>query len=101
MRQLRFTTMLAGLFALLVGSGAFAQASAQAAWTPSDCESCHDKALTPAYNKSAHAKADQSCAKCHNTEGWHTIIPSGFNHDLTRYPLRGMHAGVACTACSR
>ena len=71
MRQLRFTTMLAGLFALLVGSGAFAQASAQAAWTPSDCESCHDKALTPAYNKSAHAKADQSCAKCHNNVAEH------------------------------
>lgn len=72
MRHLRFTTMLAGLIALLVGSGAFAQAGAQtASWTASDCESCHDKALSPAYNKSAHAKVDQSCAKCHNNVDAH------------------------------
>lgn len=72
MRHLRFTTMLAGLIALLVGSGAFAQAGAQtASWTASDCESCHDKALSPAYNKSAHAKVDQSCAKCHNNVAEH------------------------------
>ena len=38
----------------------------QASWSVSDCESCHDKALSPAFSKSAHAKQDQSCANCHN-----------------------------------
>jgi DmsE family decaheme c-type cytochrome len=43
-----------------------AQAKSQASWSVSDCESCHDKALSPAFAKSAHAKQDQSCANCHN-----------------------------------
>jgi DmsE family decaheme c-type cytochrome len=63
--------MLAGFIALLAGSGAIATANAQASWTASDCESCHDKAFSPAFKKSAHAKADQSCASCHNNVAEH------------------------------
>jgi hypothetical protein len=63
-------------------------------WKPlphADCVSCH---------KDPHAgRFKGACAKCHTTEGWHTITPSGFNHDLTRYPLRGRHAGLACEKC--
>ncbi|MBM3906848.1 MAG: DmsE family decaheme c-type cytochrome [Gemmatimonadetes bacterium] len=71
MRHLRLATMLAGFIALLAGSGAIASANAQASWTASDCESCHDKALSPAFNKSAHAKISQSCASCHNNVAEH------------------------------
>jgi hypothetical protein len=33
------------------------------------------------------------------TESFGTVKASGFNHDLTRYPLRGAHAAVACASC--
>lgn len=71
MRQLRFAAMLAGAVALLAGSGAFTHASAQASWSPSDCAACHDQVTGPMYQKTAHAKQDQSCAKCHNNVAEH------------------------------
>jgi hypothetical protein len=40
-----------------------------------------------------------NCASCHDTRDWHRINHQTFNHDLTRYPLRGRHAGVACEKC--
>ena len=33
-------------------------------WSVSDCASCHDKAAGPEFQHSAHARQDQSCAKC-------------------------------------
>ena len=56
---------LAGLLALSGASHALAQATPQATWSVSDCQSCHETAFTPAYTRSAHAKADHSCANCH------------------------------------
>lgn len=47
------------------------KAAPAGAWTASDCEACHEKAFSPAYAKSAHAKADQSCAGCHNNVAEH------------------------------
>ncbi len=46
-------------------------AQGQAAWSASDCASCHDKALSPAYSKSGHARVEQSCAKCHSNVAEH------------------------------
>ena len=71
MRHFRFATILAGLFALLAGSGAIAPAAAQGTWKASDCADCHDKAVNAAYMKSAHGQQDQSCAKCHNNVAEH------------------------------
>ncbi|MFN8588436.1 MAG: cytochrome c3 family protein [Candidatus Eisenbacteria bacterium] len=63
-------------------------------WKPlphKDCVSCH---------KDPHAgRFPGACAKCHTTEGWKNVSRSGFNHDVTRYPLRGRHAQVACEKC--
>jgi len=101
MRQIRFATMLAGLFALLVGSGAFSQAAAQASWKASDCESCHDKALSPAFNKSAHAQKDQSCAACHGNVAEHFKAMSD-GKDGPKPTLKGLKASEVngrCLSC--
>ncbi len=37
------------------------------------------------------------CLQCHNYDRWATI--DKFDHSLTRYPLSGLHATVACRQC--
>ncbi len=39
------------------------------------------------------------CARCHSTAGWTSIAMGAFDHDKTRYPLRGLHRGVDCAKC--
>ena len=50
--------------------------------------------------RSPHGPLAIRCENCHTYSAWKPIrnLPE-FDHDKTRYPLRGMHAGVACTAC--
>ncbi|HEY5174056.1 MAG TPA: hypothetical protein VII95_00645 [Terriglobales bacterium] len=67
------------------------------AGTPTDCASCH---ITD-YNKTTNPNHKASgipttCAVCHSTNGW---IPAVFDHSKTKFPLTGVHATVACTAC--
>ncbi len=63
-------------------------------WKPlphAECSSCH---------KDPHAgRFGGACARCHVTEDFHRINSATFDHDKTRYPLRGAHAGVACAKC--
>ncbi len=40
--------------------------------------------------------AVRACGNCHTTEAWTSLT---FNHDATRYPLRGAHRRAACTRC--
>jgi hypothetical protein len=40
-----------------------------------------------------------ACADCHTTRDFKEIVSAGFDHDKTRYPLRGRHAAVACQSC--
>ncbi len=49
---------------------------------------------------SPHGTLNVPCQNCHTADGWKPIraVPE-FNHDQTRYPLRGMHQNVACTQC--
>ncbi len=49
---------------------------------------------------SPHGNLNLSCQNCHTVYGWKPIraVPE-FDHNLTTFPLRGMHEGVACTAC--
>jgi hypothetical protein len=55
------------------------------------CSACH---------KDPHAGAlGADCVKCHQTEGFTRIARGAFDHDRTRYPLRGRHAAVACDRC--
>ena len=56
-----------------------------------DCVDCHADV-----HKGRLAGA---CLKCHVTKGWTSINKEGFDHDRTRYPLRGEHTQVACEAC--
>jgi hypothetical protein len=56
-----------------------------------DCNVCH---------KDVHdGRFGKTCASCHATEGWRVIKKVNFNHDQTRYPLRGKHAAVECAKC--
>ena len=45
------------------------------------------------------AKFGNRCEKCHTTTAWRGTVKKGFNHDMTRYPLRGKHQQVACEKC--
>jgi len=56
-----------------------------------ECSSCH---------KDPHAgRLGAGCAKCHATDNWQHLNQRGFDHDRTRYPLRGKHAAVVCAKC--
>ena len=49
---------------------------------------------------SPHGNLNIPCQNCHTTLGWKPIraVPE-FDHNQTRYPLRGMHQSVTCTQC--
>jgi hypothetical protein len=63
-------------------------------WKPvpfQECSSCH---------RDPHAnRFGPACARCHTTRAWKAIDARGFEHDRTRYPLRGAHARVECATC--
>lgn len=72
------------------------------------CESCHtsppETVRPDTACASCHAADDPhvgnlgtNCASCHDSETWITHIR--FDHDLTRFPLLGSHAGRECAAC--
>ena len=65
-----------------------------AQWKPlphDACISCH---------KDQHeGRFKDACAKCHTTAGWKVFNKTSFNHDMTKYPLRGKHAAVDCAKC--
>lgn len=79
------------------------------------CAKCHklssDARPQPVYKPVPHAECSSchldphkgqlgpACAKCHLTVGWVKVDPKAFDHDKTRYPLRGRHAAVACASC--
>ncbi|HEX3376707.1 MAG TPA: hypothetical protein VHS29_07590 [Candidatus Acidoferrales bacterium] len=50
--------------------------------------------------RSPHGTLNIPCENCHTNSSWAPLraIPE-FNHDTTKYPLRGMHAKVSCTGC--
>jgi len=72
------------------------------------CTTCHKEDATKKKLKSACIachKADdrhagqlgERCARCHDTESWTGSVR--FDHDLARFPLIGLHAGVPCEEC--
>ena len=50
--------------------------------------------------RSPHGNLNIPCQNCHTALGWKPIraVPE-FDHNQTRYPLRGMHQSVTCTQC--
>ncbi len=55
------------------------------------CTSCHEDPH--------RARLGTSCASCHDTRDWRGVKRTSFDHERTRYPLRGRHAAVACEKC--
>ncbi len=63
-------------------------------YRPVPHEACVDCHTDPHKNKYG-----PDCTRCHTTAGWTEISTGAFDHDRTRYPLRGLHRGVACAGC--
>ena len=57
------------------------------------CVSCHRK------NDPHKGKLGERCERCHNDTDWRRNL--SFDHELTRFPLIGLHASVACEECHR
>jgi hypothetical protein len=55
------------------------------------CKTCH------AADDPHAGKLGDDCQQCHTDKSWRE--PVGFDHDLTRFPLVGLHATVACELC--
>jgi hypothetical protein len=77
-----------------VNAGADAKGALLPRWKPvphNDCVACH---------RDPHAgRFTGTCAKCHSTTAWKAVNSRGFDHDQTRYPLRGAHVAVRCDDC--
>lgn len=56
-----------------------------------DCDACH---RADDVHKSGNMN---DCSLCHQTSAW--ADTAGFDHELTRFPLEGMHATAACESC--
>ncbi|NRA09895.1 MAG: cytochrome C [Myxococcales bacterium] len=55
------------------------------------CGDCHAR-------DDAHADTlGRDCGRCHNESGWRKHV--NFDHDITRFPLLGLHAVELCEAC--
>ncbi len=67
------------------------QGKPQFVGTPTACLSCH---ADPHKGRFTNA-----CQKCHNVTKWQTFDQKSFDHNLTRYPLTGQHAPIACDKC--
>jgi hypothetical protein len=56
-----------------------------------ECVTCHEDVHKGAFGP--------TCSRCHVTTGFKVVNTSTFDHDKTRYPLRGGHTGLACAKC--
>lgn len=56
-----------------------------------ECVACHTDVH--------RGKLGPACSRCHQTTSFKTINRASFDHDRTRYPLRGRHVEVACEKC--
>ena len=57
------------------------------------CTDCH---------KDAHeGRLGNNCEGCHTPADWRTVIGASFDHERTRYPLRGRHSKVPCERCHK
>ncbi|MCB1034540.1 MAG: hypothetical protein KDD47_11975 [Acidobacteria bacterium] len=85
-----------------------------------ECAACHRQTAVPgsaesfvlyrgvatgcvACHQDTHeGRLGTSCQSCHTTEAWRSLVAAArFDHDRTRYPLRGRHRAVGCEACHR
>ena len=56
-----------------------------------ECSACH-------IADDPHAgQVGNQCSRCHNEHGWVSNVL--FDHDITRFPLLGLHGAVPCEEC--
>jgi hypothetical protein len=67
---------------------------------PQASRSAPDSNSSGASTRSPHGNLNLPCQNCHTFTAWKPIrsVPE-FDHNQTKFPLRGMHAGVACRQC--
>jgi hypothetical protein len=58
---------------------------------PHECFACHDK------DQPHKGNLGTSCETCHNVESWKKVAV--FDHNKTKFPLRGGHVKATCIAC--
>ncbi len=58
---------------------------------PRDCAGCHGD------NDPHRNQLGDGCAECHGETSWTTQVR--FEHDLTAFPLIGLHGELACAEC--
>jgi hypothetical protein len=56
-----------------------------------ECAGCH------AVDDVHDGSLGRDCASCHRETGWRDAVR--FDHDLARFPMVGLHVGVACEDC--
>ena len=62
-----------------------------------DCYPCHQVDFDAAENpEHKNAGFPTNCEECHTTNSWATLV---VDHDLTAFPLVGLHETVNCIAC--
>jgi len=44
-------------------------------------------------------KLKMECSLCHVSDNWNKIKRDGFNHNKTKFPLKGQHNAVSCKKC--
>jgi hypothetical protein len=52
-----------------------------------------------ALNSPHGEKLNKECKLCHTTDNWLKIKTDGFNHNKTKFPLKGQHNAVSCKRC--
>jgi hypothetical protein len=58
---------------------------------PTQCFDCHKQ-------DDVHQESQgKTCSNCHNEDDWQAQIL--FDHDVTHFPLAGLHASVSCDDC--
>jgi hypothetical protein len=91
-----FTLLHSALWAVLVLSGSA---------TPLVSYGVEPSASSTGYaqqdaKRNPHGPLNVPCENCHTSAGWRPIraVPE-FDHNKTKYPLRGMHEKVQCVQC--
>ena len=65
--------------------------------TPTDCYSCHQQKFDGTTNPN-HIQSGfpTDCSLCHTTTDW---LGATFDHQTTKFPLKGAHANLDCNSC--
>ncbi|MBM3328623.1 MAG: hypothetical protein FJY67_04000 [Calditrichaeota bacterium] len=61
------------------------------AGTPSACRACHVDVHSGQFGP--------TCVVCHSPQTWEAAPDMAFRHELTRFPLTGIHRGLDCRSC--